>query len=87
MIEAKFGEIVFVNVTATDNNSFTFYVLNKPQGASLSHAGNLLNFTWNVTSSDKVKILFFIPVCQSFVQKLGFVRYTCLFHGQMKCID
>ncbi|XP_078352119.1 mucin-like protein [Oculina patagonica] len=58
MIEANLGEIVFVNVTTTDNNSFTFDVLNKPQGASLSPAGNLLNFTWNVTSSDKVKFTF-----------------------------
>ncbi|XP_078349351.1 mucin-like protein [Oculina patagonica] len=58
MIEANFGEIVFVNVTATDNNSFTLDVLNKPQEASLSSAGNLLNFTWNVTSSDKVKFTF-----------------------------
>ncbi len=60
MIEANFGEIVFVNVTATDNNSFTLDVLNKPQEASLSSAGNLLNFTWNVTSSDKVKMHFLL---------------------------
>lgn len=56
MIEANLGEIVFVNVTATDNNSFSFNVLNTPQGASLSSAGGLLNFTWNVTSSEKVKL-------------------------------
>lgn len=56
LIEANLGEIVFVNVTATDNNSFSFNVLNIPQGASFSSAGGLLNFTWNVTSSEKVMI-------------------------------
>jgi len=58
MIEAKLGEIVFVNVTATDNNSFVFNVLNKPPGASFSSTGGLLNFTWNVTSSERVKFTF-----------------------------
>lgn len=58
IIEANLGEIVFVNVTATDNNSFTFDVLNKPQGASFTREGGLLNFTWNVTSFERVKFTF-----------------------------
>lgn len=66
MIEAKLGEIVFVNVTATDNNSFVFNVLNKPPGASFSSTGGLLNFTWNVTSSERVKIYFTVNPTSSF---------------------
>jgi len=57
-IEVTLGQVAFVNVTASDNNSFSFNVLNKPNGASFSPAGNLLNFTWNVTSSERVKFSF-----------------------------
>ena len=66
MIEANLGQIVFVNVTATDNNSFTFDVLNKPPGANFNGAGDLLNFTWNVTSSERVKIYFTVYRRSSF---------------------
>ncbi len=77
MIEANLGEIVFVNVTATDNNSFTFDVLNEPQGASFSTVGIRLDFTWNVTSADKVNIhtVSIFPNCTSF----WIVTTACVF--------
>ena len=58
-IEVTLGQVAFVNVTASDNNSFTFNVLNKPNGASFNFSGNQLNFTWNVISSEKVSYLIF----------------------------
>ena len=53
-IEVTLGEVAFVNVTASDNDSFTFSVLNIPNGANISFSGNFMNFTWNVTSAEKV---------------------------------
>ena len=53
-IEVTLGEVAFVNVTASDNDSFTFSVLNIPNGANISSSGNFMNFTWNVTSAEKV---------------------------------
>ncbi|CAH3024316.1 unnamed protein product [Porites evermanni] len=59
-IEVTLGEVAFVNVTASDNDSFTFSVLNIPNGANISSSGNFMNFTWNVTSAEKVKFSFVV---------------------------
>ena len=43
-----------LNITAVDNDTITFRVINAPPGAGMSQSGNKLYFTWTVTSSQKV---------------------------------
>ena len=54
MINAKLYETVELNVTAEDNDTITFHVINKPVGAIVNKSVNVLYFTWNVASSQKV---------------------------------
>lgn len=58
-INVTLGEVFFLTVTAFDNDSaITFSVLDRPIGANFTSTGNQLNFTWNVTSIDRVKFTF-----------------------------
>ena len=46
-------------MTAFDNDSaITFSVLDRPIGANFTSTGNQLNFTWNVTSIDRVSLVY-----------------------------
>lgn len=54
LINATLGETVELNVTAEDEGSITFHVINKPAGATWNQTGNMLSFHWPVTSSQKV---------------------------------
>ena len=53
-IDATLNETLQLNITAVDNDTITFRVINKPAGAEENQSGNKLYFTWNVTSSQKV---------------------------------
>jgi hypothetical protein len=54
VINAILYETVELNITAVDNDTITFRVINKPMGAIMNQSGNVLYFTWNVTSSQRV---------------------------------
>jgi len=54
VINATLHETVGLNITAVDNDTITFRVINEPAEATVSQSGNVLYFTWNVTSSQKV---------------------------------
>jgi len=54
VINATLHETVKLNITAVDNDTITFRVINKPAEATVKQSGNVLHFTWNVTSSQKV---------------------------------
>ena len=54
MINATLYKTVELNITAVDNDTITFRVINKPAGATEKQSGNVLYFTWNATSSQKV---------------------------------
>lgn len=53
-INATLHEIVQLNVTAEDKDMISFRVIKKPAGANATQVGNVLHFTWPVTSSQKV---------------------------------
>ena len=53
-ISATLDETVELSIRAVDNDMITFRVINKPAGATWNQTGNLLYFTWPVTSSQKV---------------------------------
>lgn len=53
-INATLHETVHLNVTAEDNDTISFHVINRPAGATVKQIGNVLYFTWHVTSSQKV---------------------------------
>ena len=53
-IDATLNETLQLNITAVDNDTVTFRVINKPAGAEENQSGNKLYFTWNVTSSQRV---------------------------------
>ena len=53
-INATLHTTVQLNVTAEDNDTITFRVINKPAGATVNQSGNVLYFTWPVTSTIKV---------------------------------
>ena len=57
MINATLHETVELNITAVDNDTITFRVINKPTGATHNQSGNMLYFTWIVTSSQKVRYI------------------------------
>ena len=54
MINATLYKTVELNITAVDNDTITFRVINKPAGAIEKQRGHELYFAWNVTSSQKV---------------------------------
>ena len=54
VINATLYKTVELNITAVDNDTITFRVINKPTGAIENQSGHELYFTWNVTSSQKV---------------------------------
>ena len=41
-------------ITAEDNDTVAFRVINKPEDATENQIGNVLHFTWHVTSTEKV---------------------------------
>ena len=53
-VNATLHQTVELNITAEDKDEITFLVINKPEGATVNEHGNLLYFTWPVTSSKKV---------------------------------
>ena len=53
-INATLHKTVQLNVTAEDNDTITFRVINKPAGATMNQSGNVFYFTWPVTSTQKV---------------------------------
>ena len=60
-VEVTLGQVFHLTVTAFDNDSaITFSVLNLPIGANFSSSGNHLNFTWNVTSTERVSYFLFL---------------------------
>jgi len=58
VINAIINETVRLNITAEDSDTITFRVINKPAGATVNQTGNVLHFTWFVTSSQKFNISF-----------------------------
>ena len=54
VINATLYKTVELNITAVDNDTITFRVINKPAGAIENQSGHKLYLTWNVTSSQKV---------------------------------
>ena len=57
VINATLYKTVELNITAVDNDTITFRVINKPAGAIENQSGHELYFTWNVTSKQKVGYL------------------------------
>ena len=51
-----------INVTAQDSDAVTFQVVNMPDSAMINQSGNILRFTWPVTSSRKVGLLSLLSV-------------------------
>ena len=54
VINVTLYETVELKITAVDNDTITFRVVNDPAGAIVNKTGNELFFSWNVTSSQKV---------------------------------
>ena len=54
VINATLYEAIELKITAVDNDTITFRVINKPAGAIVSQSGNVLYFKWTVTSPQKV---------------------------------
>ena len=48
------NEKVQLNITADDEDTITFRVINKPSSAIVNTSGNVLLFTWSVTSTKRV---------------------------------
>ena len=53
-INATLGDTVHLSIRAVDNDTIKFRVINNPEGATWNQTGNLLYFTWLVTTSRKV---------------------------------
>ena len=55
MINATLHKKVKLNITAVDKDTITFRVImiNKPADAVETQSGNVLYFSWNVTSKQK----------------------------------
>lgn len=56
VISATLHETVELNITAVDNDTITFRVINKPAGSTVNQRGNVFHFSWNVTTSQKVSL-------------------------------
>ena len=54
VINATLDGIVQFNITAEDEDTVNFEVINKPESATEKQSGNVLYFSWTVTSSQKV---------------------------------
>ena len=54
VINATLDSIVQFNITAEDEDSVKFEVINTFESATEKRSGNALYFSWNVTSSQKV---------------------------------
>ena len=54
VINATLDGIVQFNITAQDEDTVKFEVINKPESVTEKQSGNVLFFSWNVTSSQKV---------------------------------
>ena len=54
VINVTLHETVELIITAVDNDTVKFRVINEPPKATVDQRGNMLYFTWNVTSSQKV---------------------------------
>ena len=54
VINATLNKTLQLNITAVDNDTVTFLVINKPAEAEVNQGKNELYFTWNVTSSQRV---------------------------------
>ena len=54
VINATLDGNVQFNITAEDEDTVKFEVINKPESATEKQSGNVLYFSWNVTSSQKV---------------------------------
>ena len=57
VINATLHETIELYITAVDNDTITFRVINKPAGAIVNQSGNVLHFSWPVASSQKVSSL------------------------------
>ena len=55
-------ETFIINITAQDSDTVTFQVVNMPDSAMMNQSGNVLRFTWPVTSSRKVGLLSLLSV-------------------------
>jgi len=56
-INVTLYEILHLNISAEDNDAITFQVINKPPDATKIQTGNVLYFSWNVTSTQKVNCI------------------------------
>ena len=54
VIDATLYKTLDLNITAVDNDTITFRVINNPAEAKVNQSENKLYFTWNVTSSQRV---------------------------------
>ena len=54
MLNVTLYKTLELNITAVDNDTIRFHVINKPAGAKVNQTENELYFTWNVTSSQRV---------------------------------
>ena len=54
VINATLNKTLPLNITAVDNDTITFRVINNPAEAKVNQSENKLYFTWNVTSSQRV---------------------------------
>ncbi|XP_058949574.2 mucin-like protein isoform X2 [Pocillopora verrucosa] len=57
-INATLGDTVHLSIRAVDNDTIKFRVINNPEGATWNQTGNLLYFTWLVTTSRKFSLTF-----------------------------
>ncbi|XP_068725626.1 mucin-like protein [Montipora capricornis] len=57
-INATFNRTTKLVITAEDNDTVAFRVINKPEDATENQIGNVLHFTWHVTSTEKFNLSF-----------------------------
>ncbi|XP_068697609.1 mucin-like protein [Montipora foliosa] len=57
-INATFNRTTKLVVRAEDNDTIAFRVINKPENATENQIGNVLHFTWHVTSTKKFNLSF-----------------------------
>ena len=62
VINVTLNRIVKLNVTAKDNDTITFRVIDEPADATHNQIGKVLYFTWTVTSRQKVAYKLFSVV-------------------------
>ena len=56
-INVTLDETLQLSITAEDDDTITFQVINKPPDATENQSGNVLYFSWNVTSTQKVNCI------------------------------